>query len=93
MLTRGHVGTVTRGQGEMHPFQVAGGGSGWQVAGRCLTQGETGDRMIGGGHFQVLGLGGQVSGAGVQVRVQVQENPVPEPGAKDLNLVPDGRDL
>ena len=32
---------------KMHPFQVTGGGSGWQVAGRCLTQRETGDRMIG----------------------------------------------
>jgi hypothetical protein len=50
--------------------------------------------MIGGGYiFQVTGLGGQVSGTGVLVRVQVQENPEPEPGAEDLNLVPDGRDL
>jgi hypothetical protein len=40
--------------------------------------------------FQVTGLGCQVSGAGVQV--QVRENPVPEPGADDLNLGPDGRD-
>ncbi len=38
------------------------------------------------GHFQVTGLG-------VQVRVQVQGNPGPEPGAEDLNLRPDGRDL
>ncbi len=46
--------------------------------------------MIGWGmHFQVPGLGGQVSGAGVQVKVQVQENPVPEPGAEDLNLEPE----
>ncbi len=44
-------------------------------------------------HFQVTGLGGQVSGAGVQVRVQVQENPAPEPGAEDLYLGPDGWDL
>jgi hypothetical protein len=42
--------------------------------------------------FQVPGPGGQVSGAGVQVRAQVRENPVPEPGADDLNLGPDGRD-
>ena len=50
--------------------------------------------MIGWGYiFQVPGLGGQVSGAGVQVRVQVQDNPVPEPGAEDLYLGPDGWDL
>ncbi len=42
--------------------------------------------------FQVPGLGRQVSGADVLVRVQVQENPVPEPGADDLNQGPDGRD-
>jgi hypothetical protein len=48
--------------------------------------------MIGCGRLQVSGLGGQLSGAGDQVRVQVQENPVPEPGAEDLNLGPDGRD-
>ena len=35
-------------------------------------------------HFQVTGLGRQVSGADVQVRVQVLENPGPEPGAEDL---------
>ncbi len=47
--------------------------------------------MIGGECiFQVTGLGRQVSAAGIQVRVQVQENPVPEPGADDLNLGPDG---
>jgi hypothetical protein len=50
--------------------------------------------MIGWGYiFQVTGLGGQVSGAGVQVRVQVQENPGSEPGAEDPNLRPDGWDL
>jgi hypothetical protein len=50
--------------------------------------------MIGGGYiFQVTGLGRQVSGKGVQVRMQVQENPVPEPGADDQNLRPDGWDL
>ncbi len=27
---RGHVGTVTRGQGGMHPFQVAGVRAGWR---------------------------------------------------------------
>jgi hypothetical protein len=43
--------------------------------------------------FQVPGLGGQVSGTGVQVLVQVRENPVPGPGAEGLNLGPDGRDL
>jgi hypothetical protein len=43
--------------------------------------------------FQVTGLGGQVSGAGVQVRVQVQERPVPVPGAEGMNLGHDGRDL
>ena len=42
-------------------------------------------------NFQVPGLGHQVSGTGVQV--QVQENPVPEPGADDQNLRPDGWDL
>ena len=42
--------------------------------------------------FQVPGLGGQVSGTGVQVRVQVRENPGSVPGADDLNLGPDGRD-
>ncbi len=45
------------------------------------------------GHFQVTGLGRQASGAGVQVRVQVQENPGSAPVAEDLNLGPDGRDL
>jgi hypothetical protein len=41
--------------------------------------------MIGGGYiFQVTGLGRQVSGTGVQVGVQVQENPEPEPVADDL---------
>jgi hypothetical protein len=45
------------------------------------------------GHFQVTGLDRQASGTGVQVRVQVQENPVPEPGADDPNLRPDGWDL
>ena len=43
--------------------------------------------------YQVPGLGRQVSDAGVQVRVQVQERPVPVPGAEGLNLGPDGRDL
>ena len=43
--------------------------------------------------FQVTGLGRQVSGTGVQVGVQVQENPGPELSAEDLNLGPDGRDL
>ena len=78
MLARGHVGTVTRGQGA-NDERLSGTGQayildgGWQVAGRHLTQKATGDRMIGGGHFQVPGLGGQVSGAVVQVRVQVLE--------------------
>ena len=50
--------------------------------------------MIGWGYiFQVPGLGGQVSGTGAQVRVQVQENPVPVHGADDLYLGPDGWDL
>ncbi len=48
--------------------------------------------MIGWGYFfQVTGLGGQVSGADVLVRVQ--EKPVPEPGAEDLYLGPNGWDL
>ena len=38
---------------KMQPFQVAGGGPGWQVAGRCFTQRETGDRMIVCGRLQV----------------------------------------
>ncbi len=38
--------------------------------------------------FQVTGIGGQVSGAGVQVRVQVPESPVPVPVAEGLNLSP-----
>ncbi len=39
-------------------FQVAGGSLGWQVAGRCLSQKETGDRMIGWGCIsQVTGDG------------------------------------
>jgi hypothetical protein len=38
------------------------------------TQRETGNRMIGGGAYvQVSGLGHQVPGSGVRVRVQVQE--------------------
>ena len=53
--------------------------------GRGLTQGETGDRMIGWGHkqeavqrweakpFQVSGLGRREPGTGFQVRVQVQD--------------------
>ena len=49
--------------------------------------------MIGWGSiFQVPGLGSREPGTGVQVRVQVQENPGPEPGAEDLYLGPDGRD-
>jgi len=33
----GHVGTVTRGQGEVTTLRVAGGGPGWQVAGVGAT--------------------------------------------------------
>ena len=45
-------------------------------------------------HFQVPGLGPQVSGAGylVQVRVREISNPEPGPEPEDLNLAPDGRD-
>ena len=54
----------------------------------------TGDRTIGWGCiFQVTGLGRQASGTGVLVLVQVRENPEPVPGAEDLSLGPDGRDL
>ena len=39
-------------------FQVAGRSLGWLVAGKCLTQWETGGRMIGGGCiYQVTGDG------------------------------------
>ncbi len=88
-----HAVKVTHGHGERHLFQVAGGSSGWQVAGRCLARGEPETGGLAAVHFQVTGLSGQVSGAGVLVRVRVQENPEPEPGAEDLNLGPDGRDL
>ena len=75
-------------------FQVAGGSLGWQVAVRCLINvNRRSDDWLGIHFFQVTGLGGQVSGAGVQVRVQVQENPGSEPSAEDPNLRPDGWDL
>ena len=41
---------------------------------KTVTQRETGNRRIGWGHFfRVSGLGRQVPGSGVQVRVQVQK--------------------
>jgi hypothetical protein len=79
---------VTWGQGDKLEAQRLGGSvdqkmHSFQVAGSSLNQRETGDRMIGGGYIlQVPGLGGQVSGTGVLVRVRVQENPEPEPGAE-----------
>jgi hypothetical protein len=44
------------------------------------------DQRLGGSGQPTGGQGRQKQGEGV-------ENPVPEPGAEDLNLVPDGRDL
>ena len=44
---------------------MEGGGPGWQVAGRCLTQRETGDRMIGWGFI----FRSSVSVVGSPVRV------------------------
>jgi hypothetical protein len=80
--------SVTRRTDAMssHPYP-------WQ---RVSAQRETGDLMIGCGHFQVTGLGRRVPGSGVQVRVQVQGlnfYPVPAPVPDNPYQGPEGRDL
>ena len=75
--TRGHVGMVTRGHGEMHRFgwQVAGTGGGWRA-----------ENIFG---SQVSAVGYRIR----VFRFGCGYWPEPVPGAEYLNLTTEGRDL